>query len=108
MKFHIPLEENFRAQWRWISKTGGNKYQWPGLNTIKKQVGEIPINACFCCEAVRVGDGVQCQRCPVDFGGIGHNAQCVTIQSIYRQYSGRTGEEAKRLAAQIAELPWRK
>lgn len=50
MKITVPLEENFRAHWRWVATTGKRKQDWPGFETMRRLGLKIPRHNCFVCE----------------------------------------------------------
>lgn len=90
-------EQKFRAMWRQMAHSGCTKRQ-----TVINQIFPV-VNNCHACDEV-ISD---CAFCPIDWGA----AYCDSDGTLYnkwRRTSYRNDKpEMKRLAAKIAELPWR-
>lgn len=115
MKITIPMDDNHRASWRWVAKTGKDKERWPGWDTLRNySIDGIICNAdecrmarnnyCFACGATESCEE-HCPHCPIDWG----SKHCADEGTLYKQWCilKPSSPKAKKIAAQIAELPWR-
>lgn len=102
-------EELHRALWRWLAETGSKwKREWPEWKHNGGLVEEVKC-LCFACYAMTECDD-EFKRCPIRWAVEGN---CNYGKSEYKQWNCLMGDdsgdvdERKRIAAIIAELPWK-
>lgn len=97
-------EELHRALWRWLAETGEEyKSKWPGW---KSQ--DFVWHKCFACESCQC----ECENCPILWGEppkpeSEYQCERNPDSPYYKWDMEEDPEERKRLAAIIAELPWK-
>lgn len=86
--------------WRWVVRTGRNKFSWPGWGTFKNV-----SHYCFLCEFSRQQGGKLCDKCPyyLKFG-----YSCFEDESPWHMYctihTPKDKEYAKQFLEQLKEL----
>lgn len=114
-------EKNHRTLWNWVAETGEHKHRAPISHSLDKFNYQGILDGallaanevdCFACgEAYIRGKNSDprnnCKHCPINWNG--RHGHCTDYDSPYiKYYEALTGEEAKKYAAIIANLPWKK
>lgn len=118
MKLRVPLEENFRAQWKWAARTGKSEEEWPGFKTLEKHetnlssyVGMYTCFACDCRRNLPIDKDYLCgDICPIKWldSDVVTLTPCVFYGSLYNRYEAtRSVKLLAETALEISELPWR-